>query len=388
MSRWQAVSRREWQQWRNERSDQLLLILPLLLGLLIWWLFASGSPQSLPITVVDLDQSSHSRDLMRLIDATPAVTIVHRPQNADNANQHILTRQSYAVLIIPHNFSAHLNRGTGATLVLQHNAQFATYSSQIVRTIRSVTTAYSAAARASLYSGQGVRPEQAQALAMPISVEATALFNERMDYEQFLAATLIPALLQILIMVAVVSAIGRELRDGTAQAWLDCAEGHYVSAVAGKLLPYFAVFLLYGLIFLLWFALTRGMTIEGSTIAVVTGLLLLITASMSLGVLLIAVAKNLRMALSLTGVYTAPAFAFAGQAYPLVAMPAAAQTLAATLPLTHWLSIQNQQWLAGAPLSSAGPALLVLMLMTILPLGLGLFLLQRTGFQQENWGAR
>src|SRR5690554_1823225 len=109
MSRWQAVSRREWQQWRNERSDQLLLILPLLLGLLIWWLFASGSPQSLPITVVDLDQSSHSRALMRLIDATPAVTIVHRPQNADNANQHILTRQSYAVLIIPHNFSAHLN---------------------------------------------------------------------------------------------------------------------------------------------------------------------------------------------------------------------------------------------------------------------------------------
>lgn len=383
-----ATAQRELQQWRSARSDRILLALPLILGLLVWWLFASGSPQSLPITVVDLDQSGHSRALVRLIDATPAVAIAHRTDNAAEAQQHLLTRYSYAVLIIPHDFSQHLNRGTGATLILQHNAQFATHSSQIVRAVRSVSTTYSAAARASLYSSQGVRPEQAIALAMPIQVEATALFNESMDYEQFLAATLIPALLQILIMVAVVSAIGRELRDGTAQQWLDHAQGQLVAAVVGKLLPYFIVFIGYGLAFLLWFAFSRGMHIEGSLAAVLLGLLLLVSASMALGVLLIALARNLRMALSLTGVYTAPAFAFAGQAYPLVAMPPAAQALASTLPLTHWLDIQNQQWLAGAPLSTAWPSLWILLFMTLVPLWLGLRLLQRSAFQQEQWGAR
>lgn len=388
MTPWWAAAQRELRQWRTGRSDRLLLALPLLLGMLIGWLFSSGSPQGLPITVLDLDQSSHSRALVRLIDATPAVAISHRTDNPGTAKQQLLTRQSYAILVIPHDFSHHLNRGSGATLVLQHNAQFTTHSSQIVRSIRAVSTTYSAAVRASLYRGQGARPEQALALAMPISIEATALFNESMDYEQFLAATLIPALLQILIMVAVVSAIGRELRDGTAQQWLDHAQGQHTAAVVGKLLPYFVVFMLYGVAFLAWFTWARGMHIEGSLLAVLLGLLLLTTASMSLGVLLIALARNLRMALSLTGVYTAPAFAFAGQAYPLVAMPPAAQMLASTLPLTHWLDIQNQQWLAGAPLSTAWPSLLVLLLMTVLPLWLGLRLLQRSAFKQENWGAR
>ena len=47
-----------------------------------------------------------------------------------------------------------------------------------------------------------------------------ALFNVSTNYEQFLAATLVPALIHILAMTAGAWSVGRELREHTLGEWL------------------------------------------------------------------------------------------------------------------------------------------------------------------------
>ena len=54
----------------------------------------------------------------------------------------------------------------------------------------------------------------------PIKASMVALFNTSTDYEQFLGAALIPALLHILAMTAGAWAVGRELRDRSIGEWL------------------------------------------------------------------------------------------------------------------------------------------------------------------------
>ena len=51
------------------------------------------------------------------------------------------------------------------------------------------------------------------------------------------------------------------------------------------------------------------------------GLLLLIAAYLGVGTLLIAATLTFRNALSIAAFITAPAFAFSGQGFPLLAMP-------------------------------------------------------------------
>ncbi|MFP3681801.1 hypothetical protein SB725_32455, partial [Pseudomonas sp. SIMBA_041] len=53
----------------------------------------------------------------------------------------------------------------------------------------------------------------------PISVQRISLFNAATNYQQFLASTVIPALLHILAMVIGATTIGRELRDKNIGRW-------------------------------------------------------------------------------------------------------------------------------------------------------------------------
>ena len=46
---------------------------PLLGVLVLWWIFSAGLPRHLAVGVVDEDHSSLSRQLVRMLDATPGL---------------------------------------------------------------------------------------------------------------------------------------------------------------------------------------------------------------------------------------------------------------------------------------------------------------------------
>ncbi|MEG3002946.1 MAG: ABC transporter permease, partial [Comamonas sp.] len=58
---------------------------------------------------------------------------------------------------------------------------------------------------------------------------------------------------------------------------------------------------------------------------------------------------SLRMALSGTGLLSAPAFAFSGVGFPLLAMTDSARGWALAMPYTHYARLQIEQWQMGAP---------------------------------------
>ncbi|MBY0418106.1 MAG: hypothetical protein K2W88_08625, partial [Pararheinheimera sp.] len=58
------------------------------------------------------------------------------------------------------------------------------------------------------------------------------------------------------------------------------------------------------------------------------------------------------------------------------------------LPLTHWITLYNQIWLAGAPLIYYYHNLLILLVMVIIPATAACALLQKTVFKPEHWGAK
>jgi len=98
------------------------------------------------------------------------------------------------------------------------------------------------------------------------------------------------------------------------------------------------------------------------------------------------VTLNLRDALSLCAFYTAPAFAFAGQSYPVQDMPWLARVWAEGLPLTHYLQLQTRHWMEGAPWQYGVQQLLVLALFTLVFGTLSLGLLKLRAPSPTAWG--
>ena len=380
---------REWRRLRGDFWDfGMLSWIPVVLCAMLWLVFSAGIARDLPIVVIDNDNSTLSRQLTRWLDASPGIAVAAKVASSDEALHRLRERTAFGYLVIPGDFEQKLLGGRQATVQWLYNAQFSSHAGALLRDVRTVSTTLSAGIEMTARAKKGMPGVQAAAQFEPIRTTLNSLYNENTSYEAFLTLALMPAMLQIFIVVAVVTSIGRELRDGTVPQWLASANGSWLRAIGAKLLfPLLAYFAL-ALLYLLFFSLARGWAVAGSLPALLLSMLLLVLAYCGLATLLIAATLSLRLALSGAAFITAPAFAFAGQAFPLMAMPAPARAWAEALPLTHYLQLQTKYWLAGAPWRYGVQEMLILAGIAIGCGAVGVFLLARRANAPAAWGRK
>ena len=360
---------------------------PLLGVLVLWWIFSAGLPRHLAVGVVDEDHSSLSRQLVRMLDATPGVQITQHYANATEAERALRAVEVYAVVAVPRDFARTVKEGRAAQVTLLHNAQMGTHSGLLQRDVRAAVGTLSAGIEMAARNKRGESARAVHVSMEPIHTQMVALFNVSGDYEQFLGAAILPALLHILAMTAGAWTVGRELRDRTLGDWLG-AGGSAAGALLGKLAWPWATLTLTGLLALVGITWGRGWHPPGNLWWVAGALALLMAVSLAAGAALAAVTRSLRTALSGAGFFAAPAFAFSGVAFPLSGMPASARAWAEAMPFTHYIRLQIEQLQMGAPLStsvSTMAALIVAAIVLWLIAAIGLRMALR---QPASWGGR
>lgn len=363
---------------------------PLLACAVMGWIFSAGLPQQLPIGLMDQDHSALSRQLARFLDATPGLKLTASYDDTVQATQALRRTDVYAVVSIPADFSRQVKLGQAAQVTLLHNAQLGTHSGLIQRDVRTAVATLSAGVEMSARNKRG-QPALLTRVAMePIQTQMETLFNVSLNYEQFLGAALIPALLHILAMTAGAWSVGRELRDATLGQWLGDTPSltGAVAALFGKLSwPFLSLGLVAtaSLVGLTW---GRGWHPGGSLVWVMLALIGLQALSLVMGAVVAAGTLSLRLALSATGFITAPAFAFSGVGFPLQSMPLLARGWAELLPYTHYMRLQIEQLQMAAPLRYSINSMVGLWLATGLLAGLTALLLVRAAHHPQSWGIR
>lgn len=389
-----ASLRREWGRLRASPWDWAMVSwVPMLVLALMCWIFSAGQPYRLPIAVWSEDSSALSRQLVRMLQATPGLEVRQTVLNRGEAADALLRREVYGVVHIPPDLETHVKQGRGGAVTLLHNAQLATASSLLQRDLKQVVGTLSAAVEMQTAAKRGTPHQVLQVQMEPIKTQLVALFNVSTNYEQFLAAALIPALIHILAMTAGAWSVGRELRDRTLGDWLS-PDGQpanvpsVAAALFGKLLPPAVLLWGSGMAALLYLALLRGWTVAGSMAWIAVGLAALVAVSLACGAALAAITLSLRTALSGAGLLSAPAFAFSGMGFPLLAMTGSARSWALAMPYTHYARLQVEQWQMGAPVVQTLPVVAGLLLATLLLFALASAGLSRGLRRPEKWGGR
>ncbi|MGE6341347.1 ABC transporter permease [Psychrobacter sp. NPDC078929] len=413
---------------KNHWDFSMVVWIPLATVLLIWWIFSQTQITDLPIGVIDQDNSAVANTAVRYLEASPTLTVRQLYYSQADAEAAILQRDIYAVVIIPEDFSRNILSSQPAPLTLQVNAQYGTHSGIIQAGVQAVASTLSAGVEIKRLVKQGVAPSQAMTAYAPISVQRISLFNAATNYQQFLASTVIPALLHILAMVIGATTIGRELRDKSIGRWyrfIDTGKPnltlsrasetssslstkqnssynkassnakmpHSVSLsvlVFGLLGKYFWPILAYSLwsALILWLATSNQNINIMSLMAVYAGFLCLMVLSFWLGAIFTLNSFSLRMGLSTTGFISAPSYAFAGVTFPYIAISDSAQYWSNALPLTHYLKLHIAQLQMQAPIAISLPIVYGLMLAAIIALILAALLTKRALAHPERWGAR
>ncbi|KIF81380.1 ABC transporter permease [Noviherbaspirillum autotrophicum] len=389
-----ASLRREWQLLCRRPWDIAMISwVPLLSVALIWWIFSAGIPTRLPIGVWNADHSALSRQLVRFLDAAPGLQVVAQYDDELQVEHAMRAGKVYGVVEIPREFARDVKRGHAAQVTLLHNAQFSSHSGIIQRDVRTAVGTLSAGIEIAARNKRGEPVRAAKLAAEPIRTSLANLFNPSLDYLQFLGMALIPALLHIFAMTAGAWSVGAELRDATIGDWRNAsmqgqAGTSFFAALLGKLCVPFLSLSLVGVSGLLAVIIAGGMHPAGSLVFTLLALLAMLALSIALGAAVAAATRSLRTALSVTGIVTAPAFAFSGAAFPLSAMPAGARLWADSLPFTHYLRVQVEQLQMGAPLRYSLPVLVWMPVVALALLALAARALTRAAQQPDSWGAR
>jgi len=365
-----AVLARERQRLLADRFYWLFMILlPLLSFAVLWAIFQQQVPRELPVLVCDEDHSSLSRQMKRMIDASPSMRII--PGNADFAEGQrlVMERRAYALIRIPAGTQRDVDRGMTARIDCSYNAQFILPGSLITRDLSQVLTSLATGIDVRRRQGQGEPAAAAMAHAEPIRIDRHILFNPHLNYITFLLTTLLPTMLQIFILLTTVQALGSELKERTVEAWLESAGLSPWRAVLGKLIPQTVVYLLMGLFMILFLFRCLDVPVRGSLGMIVAGTFLFILAVQAVGIFLVAAFANLRMATSAASFYSGPAFAFTGVTFPSMAMPFLGRLWGEILPLTHYLRLLVGQAIRGVSVQVSIPDCFALLLfVAVLPL--------------------
>lgn len=378
-----ASARREWQFLRRSPWDLAqTTLLPWALLTLVALIFSAGPMRGVPIAVVDEDHSAASRELVRQLDAAAGLRVAAQPASLDHAWALVRRLDVYAVLHVPRDAMRQIQRGDAAQLTVYYNASFLATGQSAAREVTSVTQTAGATAlplpAAAHAAGQ----------ARPVRVQANLMFNAERSYEHFLVALLFPALLLLCFCVAAVGALGRELRDGSGPAWLAASGARPLAALLGKLLPYLALFSVYGALASLWVAHVKGGQVAGSPALLLVGQVCLYLAYAGVALLLVGATRNLGTALSATGIYVSVAFSFSGGAFPTLGGSGFTRVWSQLMPFTAYVDFQARQLDLGTPWTdSLGPlgTLLLFAAATGIP---GVWLYLRALRDPASWGRR
>ncbi|MBO7173445.1 MAG: ABC transporter permease [Burkholderiaceae bacterium] len=354
------------------------IVLPLIWCVLLTGLFNDGLMRELPLGVVDLDKTHQSQTVQGYMDALPSVQLrsVASPQAAQSA---IRTGELFGYVVIPEDWTRNAKTPNAAAIEIYVPKSLYAIGVNMEIDLKSALLAYSNESFQQMAHAVGANETLTDRWLRTLSVNTVLLGNIAFNFHAYLLATVLPGLLGLCTILVIASNLVREFRDKTLDAWVASADGSVPGAIVGKVGMWTAVYWLFGLGYLAYFAGFSGWGTEAAiglwAAAILTFLFVMATFAVLLTGLLIRAGWVIVLSISI-GI-TAPIYPYTGFSYPIESMTTGAQWLAQTFPLTHFLKLQSSAWVLQPPAGVCFIQWLTLAAFAIVALAIGLPLLAK-----------
>ena len=362
-----AVMRRELRLMR-QRPVYLLASVGVMTFCMVFFLtlLRDRIPQDLPVGVVDMDQSSLSRNFIRQLDATRIGKTVGFSSYSE-ARKALQTGKITSFCVIPEGFYSDVLANRQPELTMYVNTLYFVGGALSYKELLTLANLSSGAVQREVFRAKGMDDSSIMGQIQPIVIDAHNIGNPAADYRAFLCNALIPGILETIIILVTVYAIGSELKHGTSRHLLEKAGGSMTAAMLGKLVPYTVLFTTMGVICDLILYDRMGFPMAGSIRNMFLGTFLLVLASEAAAFFIVGTLPVLRLAISISALYSMLAFSLAGFSLPVEAMPPCIQGLAAAFPLRHFYLMYVQEGIFGSGFAGWYPQVVALLCFLGLP---------------------
>ena len=345
-----------------------LVAFPLLVMIFFTSLMGEGQPAEMPVGVVDLDNSSATRKIVRSLDAFQNTRVAGRYNDVAAAREAMQRGEIYAFIYFPRNCAANMLAGRQPAISFYYSMSFLSAGSLLFSDLKTIATlGYAGVAKAKM-EAMGVPETMIMPVLQPIKVDLHRIGNPSTDYNSYLSPMLVPGVMLLFIFIFTAYSIGMELKFGRSKEWLDTAGGNILVAVAGKMLPQMLLSMSLMAAYLIYIYGILGFPHQGGwTVIFLLGFLTVLAAE-GFGIFMFALIPSVRMSMSLCSLWAVLSFSMVGTAFPVMAMDPELKALAWMFPLRHYFVIYQTSVFNGYPLSDCWAHVACLLLFALLPL--------------------
>lgn len=344
-----------------------MIIAPVFCYLFFTTLMANGLPTDLPAGVVDLDNTSTTRNIIRNLDAFQQTHIVAHYPSVMEARKAIQRGEIYSFYYIPEGTTEATLASRQPKVSFYVNYSYLIAGSLLYKDQRTISElAAGAVGRATLYA-KGATEDQAMAFLQPIVIDTHALNNPWLNYSVYLCNTLFPGILMLLIFLTTIYTLGEEVKNGTGRELMRLADNSITKVLIGKLLPHTLVFFVIAVFYNVYLYGYLHYPCHSGIFPMLLAGLLLVLSSQAFGVFLFGLFGSFRLALSAASLWGVISFSISGFTFPVMAMHPTLQALCVLFPLRHYYLLYVNFALNGYPLIYAWQAVAALLVFLFLP---------------------
>ena len=312
-----------------------------------------GLPTELPVGVVDLDNTSMSRALIRRLDGMQMSKVVaHYPSVAD-ARRAVQRNEIYGFFYFPEGTTDKLLASRQPKISYYYTNTTLVAGSMLIKDMKTVSTLGSAALGQATMRARGLTDRQIATIMQPIKLDVHQIANPWSSYNVYLSTVMVPGIIMLFIFLISTYSLGTELKFNSSKKWLEMAGNNIQIALLGKFLPQT----------LIWLAIVLGYEYYafyhlhfphlGSPWMLVLLGVLQVLASQGFGIFAFGLMPSLRMSMSISSLWAVLSISMAGSAFPIMGMDAPLQSLSWLFPLRHYYMIYQITVFNGFPLIDA-----------------------------------
>lgn len=325
-----------------------------------------GLPHDLPIGLVDEDHSSTSRTFARELDGTQLGKVVYY-DDIHLAREHMETGRITSFIVIPKGFNADIQAFRQPHISYYVNSLYFVGGALAYKDILTMVNLTNGAVQRQVLRLKGMNEREIMGRIQPIVLDQHQIGNPAVNYGVYLNGVLLPGVLEMIVILITIYAVGSELKYGTSKHLLKTAGGSVEMALLGKLLPYNIIFTVLGIALELLLFHWLKYPLKGHIGWMFLDILLLVSASEALGLFIVELFPVLRLAISVGAIISVLGFSLAGFSLPVEAMPPYVQGFSAVFPLRHYYLFHVQETIWGSGFAGWWQESIHLLLFLFLP---------------------
>ena len=329
-----------------------LVVLPIGVSLFTIGMFSSQIVQHVPIGIVKQDDSQLADKLEMKLRSSPVLDIKMICTDMGECEHAVVRGDLQGFLVFPNELERRALRLEAPVIPIYSSGQNYLTNMFATKEIRSVL----ASAGSELFTAQ---------MEDPVKVQIHSVGNQKSNYQGFLVLGLVTAIFHLAAMIVGVYVTSFPLRDHRVTEMIRYAGGSRLTLWVASVLPMNIVLWLETVgCYAYCHRLLAPLTFDEFVMSAAAQLFMIFACS-GAGIVFVGVFGIMRMATGAAGIIGSPAFAFAGQTFPVMAMPFAVRCFAFILPLTHVLMIQSTMLLGDVDMAPAWESMKILIGMAV-----------------------